>query len=51
MNTLPTASIASRVNALLAAALVTLTMLSGIDALAGAEAAPQWAQASATQPA
>ena len=52
MNHLPAVSIATRVNALAAAAIVTLTLLSGIDALALALAqsrAPQIAQAAATQ--
>ncbi len=52
MNHLPATSVAVRLNAVLAAAIVTLTMLSGIDALAVARsAAPQLAQAGVTQPA
>jgi len=51
MNHLPTASVATRLNALAAAAIVTLTLLAGIDTLAAAEsAAPQWAQGAVTQP-
>lgn len=50
MNHLPTVSIATRINALAAAAIVTLTLLSGIDALALAQSrVPQIAQAAATQ--
>jgi hypothetical protein len=50
MNRLPTISIASRLNALAAAAIVTLTLLAGIDSLAALEsAAPQLAQAAADQ--
>ena len=50
MNHLPTVSIATRINALAAAAIVTLTLLSGIDALALAQSSvPQIAQAAATQ--
>ena len=50
MNHLPAVSIATRVNALAAAAIVTLTMLSGIDAMALAQGnAAQIAQAAATQ--
>jgi hypothetical protein len=46
MNRLPTISLASRLNALAAAAVVTLTLLAGISSLAAAEnAAPQLAQA------
>lgn len=52
MNRLPATSIATRLNALAAAALVTLSMLSGIDKLALADAAaPQMARAAASQPA
>jgi hypothetical protein len=41
MNTsLPATPVAARFNALAAALVVTLAMLSGIDALAGGEAAP-----------
>jgi hypothetical protein len=48
MNRLPTASLASRLNALAAAVIVTLTLLAGIDALAAAQTAvPQLAHASA----
>ena len=50
MNHLPAPSLASRLNALAAAAIVTLTMLSGLDALAVAQsAAPHMAQAAGTQ--
>ena len=50
MNPLPSASFATRVNAFLAAAVVTLTLLSGIDGLARAQgAALPMAQAAATQ--
>ena len=50
MNHLPAVSIATRVNALAAAAIVTLTLLSGIDALALAQgSAAQIAQAAAAQ--
>ena len=50
MNHLPAVSIATRVNALAAAAIVTLTMLSGIDALALAQgSAAQIALAAAAQ--
>lgn len=50
MNQLPTTSLATRLNAVLAAAVVTLTLLSGIDTLAVAQSAPsQLAQAAATQ--
>ena len=50
MNHLPAVSIATRIKALAAAAIVTLTMLSGIDALALAQgSAAQIAQAAAVQ--
>ena len=50
MNPLPSTSFATRVNAFLAAAVVTLTLLSGIDGLARAQgAALPMAQAAATQ--
>ena len=50
MNQLPTTTIATRLNALVAAAIVTLTLLSGIGGLATAEnAAVQLAQATAHQ--
>jgi hypothetical protein len=46
MNQLSTLSVTTRLNAVVAAAIVTLTMLSGIATLAATEgAAPQWAQA------
>ena len=52
MNSLPTTSTALRLNALAAAAIVTLMILVGIDHLAATEgAAPKLAQAAATQPA
>ena len=52
MNTLPTASFASRLNAFAAAAFVTLTLMAGIDNLAATQSAvPQMAQAGSTQPA
>ena len=52
MKQMPTPSVAARLNAAVAAAIVTLTMLSGIDTLAVVQsAAPAMAQASATQPA
>ena len=52
MTQLPATSIATRMSALAAAAIVTLTLLSGIDSLAMARgAAPQMAQAGITQPA
>ena len=52
MNQLSTLSIATRLNALAAAAVVTLSLMSGIDSLAMARgAAPQLAQAQATHPA
>jgi hypothetical protein len=52
MTQLPTVAIATRLNALAAAAIVTLALLAGIDTLAAAEtAAPQWAQGAVTQPA
>jgi hypothetical protein len=48
MHRLPTVSLASRVNALAAAAVVTLTLLAGIDSLAATQTAvPRLAQASA----
>lgn len=37
MNTLPRTPVATRIHAVLAAAVVTLAMLSGIDNLAGTE--------------
>jgi hypothetical protein len=47
MNRLPTACLANRLNALAAAAVVTLTLLAGIDSRAAAQTAvPQLAQAS-----
>ena len=50
MNHLPAPSLASRLSALAAAAIVTLTMLSGVDTLALAQsAAPHTAQAATTQ--
>jgi len=52
MNRLPATSLAVRLNALVAAAIVTLTMLSGIDALAVSQsAAPQVAQSVVSLPA
>jgi len=52
MNQLPVTSVAIRLNAVLAAAIVTLTLLSGIDTLAVLQsAAAQLAQAGATLPA
>ena len=52
MNTVPTTPIAIRLNALAAAAVVTLTMLAGIDSLAiGKGAVPQMAQTAVMQPA
>jgi hypothetical protein len=52
MNQLPRTSFAARFNALLAAAAVTLAMLSGIDSMALAQAAtPLVAHAVSTQPA
>ena len=52
MNTLPATPIAIRLNALAAAAVVTLTMLVGIDSLAiGLSAVPQMAQTTVAQPA
>ena len=52
MNQLPRTSFAARFNAFLAAAIVTLTMLSGIDSMALAQAAsPLMTQAATTQPA
>ena len=52
MNQLPRTSFAARFNAFRAAAIVTLTMLSGIDSMALAQsAAPQVAQAASAQPA
>ena len=51
MNRLPSTSLATRLNATAAAALVTLALLSGIDAMAHADkAAPLWAGAAAVQP-
>jgi hypothetical protein len=48
----PSPSITTRLNALAAAAIVTLTLLSGIDILATAQgAAPQLTQAGIAQPA
>ena len=50
MKPLSTLSIATRLNALAAAAVVTLTLLSGIDSMAiGQGAAPQMAQAETPQ--
>ena len=50
MNPLPSTSLATRVNAFVAAAVVTLTLLSGIDGLALAHGAVQpMARAAATQ--
>ena len=50
MNRLPTTSIATRLNALAAAAVVTLSLMLGIDSLALARsAAAPMAQAAATQ--
>jgi len=50
MNQLPTASVASRLNALAAAALVTLTLLAGINSLALTESsAPHLAQSLQTR--
>ena len=51
MNTLPTVSIAARFGALAAAAVVTLTLLSGIDAMALGQGGAQMAQAGVSQPA
>ena len=52
MNTRPTTPIAIRLNALAAAAVVTLAMLVGIDSLAiGLSAVPQTAQTAVTRPA
>jgi hypothetical protein len=52
MTHLPTPSIATRLNALVAAAIVTMVLLSGIDTMAIARGAgPQLAQAAVTQPA
>jgi len=49
---LPRASIATRLNAVIAAAFVTLATLGAIDRLAMAEAAtPQFAQVGTAQPA
>lgn len=51
MNTLPAIPIVVRLNALAAAAVVTLTMLSAITTLAyGDGAATQWARVAAAQP-
>lgn len=53
MNTLPETSIVIRLNALAAAAVVTVTMLSAITTLAhgnGNSAATQWARVAAAQP-
>lgn len=50
MNQQPTLSTVARMNALLAAAIVTLSLASGIDAMASADSnAPQMAQAVATK--
>jgi hypothetical protein len=50
MNRLPATNIAARLNAFAAAAIVTMTLLSGIGGLAAAEnAAPRLAQAPAGQ--
>ena len=50
MNHLPTITLAARMNALFAAAFVTLTLLVGIDAMASADSgAPHLAQAAATK--
>jgi len=50
MNRLPKTSIATRLNALAAAAIVTLTLMLGIDSLALAQsAAAPMAQAAGTQ--
>lgn len=52
MNHLPTMSTTARLNALAAAVVVTLTLLSGIDALATAHSTvPQLTQTVLTQPA
>ena len=52
MTHLPTPSITTRLNALAAAAIVTMVLLSGIDNMAIARGAgPQLAQATVTQPA
>ena len=52
MNALPTMSITIRLNAVAAAAIVTLVMLSGIDTLANPQSSvPQLAQAFVAQPA
>ena len=53
MNTLPATSIVIRLNALAAAAVVTVTMLAAITTLAhgnGSGAATQWARVAAAQP-
>ena len=51
MNSLPTVSIAARFGAFAAAAVVTLTLLSGIDAMALAQSGGvRMAQAGASQP-
>jgi hypothetical protein len=52
MNHLPTTSVAVRLNAVLAATIVTLVLLSGLDTLAVSQSAgPQLAQAGMTSPA
>lgn len=52
MHPLPTLSITARLNALAAAAIVTLAMLSGIDTLANAQSSvPQLTQTVVAQPA
>ena len=52
MNTLPTVSLAARFSAFAAAAVVTLTLMSGIDAMAAASSTgAQVAQAGLVQPA
>jgi hypothetical protein len=52
MTHLPTPSITTRLNALAAAAIVTMVLLSGIDSQAiGRGAGPHLAQAAITQPA
>jgi Tfp pilus assembly protein PilX len=52
MHHLPTTSVAVRLNAVLAAAIVTLVLLSGLDTLAVSQSAgPELAQAGMTLPA
>ena len=52
MNSLPPTSLATRLNAIAAAATVTLVLLSGIDAMAQSDrAAPMLARVAVAQPA